>query len=277
MAKKAKQNPPDTAKTAGTRERRGWWETFVHELPYYLVLGVMIFAFRSSLAENYVIPSGSMEPTLKEGDYLFALKCAYDLHVPFTGIKVAHFGEIERGDIVIFPSVENDGNKLIKRVVGIPGDRIELRNDRVYLNGEILKRTNAAPDPGLYDLPDARYKDLYVEQLDDVTHFVFNIKGKRTGDNFGIVDHSAFGVNLPAGHPADGPITVPEGKIFVMGDNRDESRDSRYFGFVPIESVLGRAGIIYMSLDKRGIDADGSTRPKWFWRLRHERLGRIVR
>lgn len=224
------------------------FENVVREVGYYAILIIALLAFRSTFAENYVIPSGSMEPTLKEGDYLFALKCAYGLRVPFTGWRVAKWGQIERGDIVIFPSVENDKTKLIKRVIGLPGDTIQVKQERLYINDVMQPRELYEHHPGLYDLPDASQKNLYVEDLGTVKHFIFQIK------NFPSMDNSQI-------------FKVPEGHLFMMGDNRDQSRDSRFFKFVPADSVLGRAGIIYMSMDK----SNGFP-----WRIRHERLGRIV-
>jgi signal peptidase I len=243
----------------------------VREVGYYAILIAALLAFRSTLAENYVIPSGSMEPTLKKGDYVFALKCAYTLRVPFTGTVLARFGDVQRGDIVIFPSKEPPSlwfgvlpvrTKLIKRVVGVPGDSISVQMNRLIVNGEMLPREPYPDRAVLYDVPDVGGKTLSVETMGPRRHFVLTQQSAR-------IVPLAQPLFVDGLHDNFRPFTVPPGMLFVMGDNRDNSFDSRFWGFVPADSVLGRAGIIYLSLDKeRGFPN---------WRLRFERLGRIVR
>ena len=238
----------------GRRSRR-----IAREIGYYAILIAAILLFRSVVAENYVIPSGSMEPTLKVGDYLFASKCSYGLRIPFTEKKLVEWGGVRRGDIVIFPSVAGPRpwffgiqktDKLIKRVIGLPGETLRVRDNRVYIDGIPLERRLAEHHEGLYDLDDANQKTLYVETVRrDLAHYIFQINGQRMAAR-----------TWPE-------VQVQEGHVFVMGDNRDQSNDSRYFGQIEVDSILGKAGVIYMSLDKT----------KFPWRIRYERLGRIVR
>ena len=253
----------------------------LREIAYYAVLIAALLAFRSTLAENYVIPSGSMEPTLKIGDYLFALKCAYVVRVPFTDVVLARVGEVRRGDIVIFPSqTENPPprwlglfpirSKLIKRVVGVPGDRISVVRDHLAVNGQTLPWRRFADRRVLYDIPDPGIgrKALYVETINRVDHFVMVEEP---------YEEARFPPLAPFvnGRPDDfAPITVPPGMLFVMGDNRDSSYDSRYWGLVPIDAVLGRAGIVYLSVEK---DPGILNWLLFRFRVRFERLGRIVR
>lgn len=197
-----------------------------------LVLALIVFSIRSSLADWNDVPTGSMKPTIVEGDRIFVNKLAYDLKVPFTTRHLAEWSNPHRGDIVVFYS-PHDGKRLVKRVIGLPGDTLELRNDVLVLNGAPL-------DYGALDAK--RVQD--VEPNDKLTHtFAQEMLPGRT-----------HAVASYPGVPARrdfGPVVVPEGEYFMMGDNRDDSFDSRYYGAVERKRILGRATFIAMSLDRK--------------------------
>lgn len=218
----ANLEPPDL-ELFGLSIRSSHWEQFKS----ILVAVFIALLVRSSIVEAFWVPSGSMLPTIQIGDHLFVNKVAYCLRVPFLGTEVLRYDHVDRGEIVVFssppsnPGPDGDPIDLIKRVVAIPGDTVEIRGKVLYLNGE------QAEDP----------KAHFV---DDTHHNV----AKRD--------------NMP-------PIVVPPGKFFVMGDNRDQSFDSRYWGFANEADVKGRATFIYWSR------ASGSYLPRW------ERFGLFLR
>lgn len=160
---------------------------------------------RSSVVEAFWVPSGSMLPTIQIGDHLFVNKLAYGAHIPFTSYEVAHWSGLQRGQIVVFVSPVDRKIDLIKRVIGIGGDSIEVRNKHLYVNGE-------------------QVPDTFATFTDSSNRII------SPRDNFG-------------------PVTVPPGKFFVMGDNRDHSYDSRFWGFANEEDVKGQATFIYWSWD----------------------------
>lgn len=160
---------------------------------------------RSSVVEAFWVPSGSMLPTIQIGDHLFVNKLAYGARIPFTSYEVAHWSGVGRGDIVVFISPQDRKTDLIKRVIAIGGDTVEIRNKRLFINGE------AVPD----------------------SHATFTDSSSRS-----IVPRDNFG-----------PVTVPAGKFFAMGDNRDHSYDSRFWGFADEHDIKGQATFIYWSWD----------------------------
>ena len=204
-------------------------------------VALVIWTFlRSYLVEAFRIPSPSMENTLLVGDFLFVNKAAYggELHIPLTGIRLIHIGgysEPPRNSIVIFRSVEDSTPNLdvVKRLIGVPGDTPQMVSDTLIRNGERLDETYALH----LGLPDAapvspiereRIEQMRTRQL---PHFV--------------------GTHAESYHPTShnwGPIVVPADSFWVMGDNRDESYDSRYWGFLPRSHVEGRPLIIYFSV-----------------------------
>jgi signal peptidase I len=211
---------------------RNWLRPFV-------VVAVIMIAMRSSLVDWNVVPTGSMKPTIVEGDYIFVNKLAYDLRVPLSGQPVWTFGDPRRGDIVVFtPPGERD--RFVKRIVGVPGDVIEMRDNRLLVNGRA-----------------AQYHDLAADLHADARN------ESPQGDWFGqeIVAGRAHAVML-AGDSASltsfEPVVVPEGHYFVMGDNRDNSKDSRVFGFVSRDRIVGRVGRVAVSLDP-----DRHHAPRW--------------
>lgn len=166
---------------------------------------IIAMALRSSVVQAFWVPSGSMLPTIQIGDHIFVNKLAYDARVPWIGTELFRTGDLKRGDVVVFVSPVDGKTDLIKRVVAIAGDRIEIRAKRLYVNGE------PAPDSHAY------FADADVKPI-----------GPR--DNYG-------------------PVTVPKGKFFVMGDNRDRSYDSRFWGFANVDDIKGKATFIYWSRD----------------------------
>ena len=219
----------------GSRVRRWLRE----ELRPLLVLILILFSIRSSLADWNDVPTGSMRPTILEGDRVFVNKLAYDLKLPFTTWHLAEWGNPQRGDIVVFFS-PHDGKRLVKRVIGLPGDTIELRNNSLVINGEPVAYQPIAQEM-LRDIPaTAREGRVFAsEQLPGQTHNV-------------------------AGYPAAPAMRsfartrVPAGQYFMMGDNRDDSFDSRYWGTVDRKQIVGRATAVVMSLDR-----DNYWLPRW--------------
>ncbi|HRC85126.1 MAG TPA: signal peptidase I [Thermoanaerobaculia bacterium] len=203
------------------------WREWVK--PLLMVLAVMV-CVRSALADWNDVPTGSMKPTIVEGDRIFVNKAAYDLRVPLTRIRLAKWADPARGDIVVLFSPD-DGKRLVKRVVGIPGDTVEVQRGRLLINGEALPYQPAAEDVAVdldpHDRVGARFES---ETLGAATHPIMLLPGVPFLDNYG-------------------PIVVPEGRYFVMGDNRSQSRDSRFFGFVERGAIVGKAVTVVFSLD----------------------------
>jgi signal peptidase I len=202
--------------------RRGlgvFWREWL--LPAVMVVAVLA-PLRSAVADWNDVPSGSMMPTILVGDRIFINKLAYDLKVPFTAWHIAKWSDPQRGDIIVFPSPA-DGIRLVKRVVAVPGDRLELRNDHLFINDQ----------PAAYQPMDggARTAEVFRETVSGRAHEMMIQPQKTAWRTFG-------------------PIEVPPGRYFVMGDNRDNSFDSRYFGFVPRDSILGRATNVALSFDR---------------------------
>ncbi|SDS99171.1 signal peptidase I [Pseudomonas fuscovaginae UPB0736] len=199
--------------------------------------GLLIFLlcfgiFRTSMADWNPIPSGSMRPTLLEGDVVLVNRLAYDLKLPLSDISLAALGNPQRGDVVTFTSPK-DGVRLIKRLVGVPGDVLEMRNEVLFVNGVAAHYSDARDiaEPGAHAV---------------------NIPGVSVTE---VSDHSERRVQFLRGVAAArdfGPITVPADSYFMLGDNRDNSADSRYIGFVPRRLLIGRAHHIVVSADILG-------------------------
>ena len=215
------------AATLASRLRRLWRQ----EIRSLVILMLVLFAIRSSLADWSDVPTGSMKPTIVEGDRVYVNKLAYDLKVPFTTWHIAEWSNPRRGDIVVFFS-PHDGKRLIKRVVGLPGDTIELRNDGLVING-LPVRYEPIPKELLRDVsPADRGSKVYAaEQLGDRPHAVAATPAVPAVRNFG-------------------PYRVPEGHYFMMGDNRDDSFDSRFYGAVERKRIVGRATAVALSFDR---------------------------
>ncbi|MEE8137165.1 MAG: signal peptidase I [Thermodesulfobacteriota bacterium] len=205
----------------------------IEALAFAILLALII---RTFVFQPFKIPSGSMIPTLLVGDHLLVNKFVYGTKIPFTDIEIFPIEKIKRGDVVVFtyPNNERDPSKnglyYIKRVVGLPGDEIDLNGRNLYINGGKVP----IEYEGTYaDKRNSEQFDEYREDLFGEEHTVIFRKGKENTNRGSYI-----------------PVTkVPEGSVFVMGDNRDNSQDSRFWGFVPIENIAGRAFIIHWSWD----------------------------
>jgi signal peptidase I len=194
-------------------------------------LVLVVLTFRGAVADWNDVPTGSMIPTIIEGDRIFVNKLAYGLRVPLTYTWVGRWDEPERGEIVVLHSPE-DGERLVKRVIGVPGDLIAMQSNRLYINGEPL--SYGRPTARMGELPSGSQRLRQIsatEQLGDHAHAVLATPAVRAVRSFG-------------------PIRVPGGQYFVMGDNRDLSADSRVFGFVPRDQIVGRCSRVVISFDR---------------------------
>ncbi|MDQ8198283.1 signal peptidase I [Pelagicoccus enzymogenes] len=207
--------------------RRQWseWRSTI------LVILLGIVPLKSSFADWNWVPTSSMNPTILEGDLVYVNKLAYDLRVPLTLKRLSRWGDPEAGDIVVLFSPE-DGTRLVKRVVGVPGDTLEMRNNILFVNGQRL-RYEVLPENVFDGLEaDLRARAVFAkESLGDREHAVMAIPAVVT-------ERRRFA-----------RLQVPEGKYFVMGDNRDLSQDSRYFGFADREQIVGEATAVIVSFN----------------------------
>jgi signal peptidase I len=200
---------------AFTPEKRA---ALVRDVRHLAIMAAVILTARSVLADWYVVPTGSMKPTILEGDRVFVWKSAYQIRVPFSKIRLFATGAPTRGDVVVVRNPDGGSIPFVKRLIGLPGDVIELKNEVLTVNGKVMP---------IRFLPEIRSDDgetilIGTEDLSGRTHPVRILPDRPAFRNFG-------------------PITVPEGEVFVMGDNRDESRDARFFGTRPMTDLLGRA------------------------------------
>ncbi len=188
----------------------------------------IVLLLRSFLVEPFRIPSGSMMPTLLIGDFILVNKFAYGVRLPVLHNKLIEIGEPKRGDIVVFRFPNDPTVDYIKRVIGLPGDRIGYFNKKITINGEPVKQTPLGEYRGVGKGESMTGAILLSEDLDPVTHDIL----------------------IRDGQPGrQGEYIVPPGHYFVMGDNRDNSNDSRYWGFVPEGNLVGKAFFIWMSFD----------------------------
>tara|TARA_R110002167_G_scaffold83583_6_gene226952 strand:+ start:3266 stop:4048 length:783 start_codon:yes stop_codon:yes gene_type:complete len=184
---------------------------------FFPVLAIVL-VLRSFLVEPFQIPSGSMLPTLEVGDFILVNKFEYGLRLPVLGTKVVALNDPQRGDVMVFKYPEDGKTNYIKRVVGLPGDLIKYENKELTINGKNI-------DEKL--LANLQKNQLFEEQLGEVKHQIFKTSGYA---NLG----------------AEGLWKIPEGYYFMMGDNRDNSNDSRFWGLVPDELIVGKAFAIWM-------------------------------
>ncbi len=205
------------------------WRNWIK--PFAVVL-VVFSTFRSAIADWNDVPSGSMKPTILEGDRIFVNKLAYDLKVPFTSWRLSEWADPERGDVIILYSPE-DGTRLVKRVVGLPGDRLAMRNNRIYINSRPVRYAPLDRDTiNQIDSDERSRHQFAAETLGDSQHPIMTTPPLRARRNFA-------------------PITLGDQQYFVMGDNRDMSRDSRYFGPVDRSLIVGRVNAVVLSIDRQ--------------------------
>jgi len=247
------KQPPGVNAGQGDIRKKARWQEYGESIFIALALALIIRAF---LVQAFSIPSGSMEPTLLVGDYLLVNKFAYGIRNPFSNNVWIPWGEPQRGDVVVFIYPMSPDKDYIKRVIGLPGDRIQIINKKLYINGRITEIPPPSDEPGA---PRAVYREPEITPTER--------------DNFG-------------------PVVVPKDSYFVMGDNRDKSYDSRFWGFVPMKDLKGRAFIIYFSWEGSG-QPQASLLPSlvrglqgliftshWdtkAFRVRWQRIGKLIR
>ncbi|WP_440995567.1 signal peptidase I [Arhodomonas sp. SL1] len=221
------------------QRRKGHKDPWYVDLPRSLFPVILVvLVIRSFIAEPFRIPSGSMIPTLLPGDFILVNKFAYGLRLPVAHAKFLEVGEPERGDVVVFRYPEDPSQDYIKRVVGLPGDEIRYEDKRLYVNGEVMAQDS------LKDYRDDPTVSVREEDLDGFRHRI-------------LVHENAPG--------RDFEYQVPERSYFAMGDNRDRSSDSRFWGPVPEENLVGEAFLVWLSWD---MDNGG---------LHWRRIGDIIR
>lgn len=195
--------------------RHAWQEN----MSLLLFIGLM-FIFRSAIADWNDVPTGSMKPTIVEGDRILVNKMAYDIRVPFTTISLIKLDDPVRGDIIVFDSKVSD-KRLVKRVIGVPGDVVEMRYNRLLINHQALPYRHVDSMGNRLDM---------IENLHGVEHF---IRTDKRGSNL-----SSFA-----------PVTIPANAYLALGDNRDNSADSRVIGLIPREEIVGRSRSVVLSLN----------------------------
>ena len=186
----------------------------------FIVFVALMCVFRSAVADWNDVPTGSMKPTIVEGDRIFINKMAYDLRVPFTHISLVKTGEPSFGDVIIFDSKASD-NRLVKRVIGVPGDVVAMKDNVLFVNGKPLETTVVNYNQASTD---------YIERIGSTAYRVRKSLQKQAFDSFA-------------------PVEVPAGHYLVLGDNRDNSADSRFIGFVPRGEIVGKSSSVAFSLD----------------------------
>jgi signal peptidase I len=203
---------------------------------------LLVFTLRSFLVEPFKIPSASMMPTLIAGDYILVNKFNYGLRVPILNNTFFETGHPKRGDVFVFHYPPEPTIDYIKRVVGLPGDKIQYQDKHLIVNGKVL---------------DVKFEDTYEYEMQGANI----ISARRSKEQLGDVNHDILIHDIPNQYNDDAPgaklqagetITVPEGNYFAMGDNRDNSADSRVWGFVPEKNLVGKAFFIWMNIDKFG-------------------------
>jgi signal peptidase I len=243
----AKEQQPEEGKRRSEPASTGRW---LWEWVKSISVAILLFlVIRTFAVEAFKIPTGSMERTLLVGDFLLVNKAVYGAQVPFTAIRLPAFDSPERADVVVFQYPIDPSKNYVKRVVGLPGDRVSMRHGELYLNGErqtesYVQHTQPAGD--YYDPQFEWQRKHLAPEVNEDTY-------RPTRDDWG-------------------PILVPVDSYFVMGDNRDNSQDSRYWGFVDRGLIKGRPLFIYYSFDRSKL------RPlPWLTEVRWGRVGNLVR
>ena len=235
--------PPESG-----RARLGrWFDSWMRSLGMALVLFLIIKTF---LIEAFQIPSGSMEHTLLAGDFLFVNKAVFGAPIPGTDARLPGFATPRRGDVIVFEFPKDPSVNYVKRIIGQPGDTVAMRDGQVYVNGAALDEPYVQRIDPLHDQfePDFDWQREYLIDATDADRARYH----PTRDTWG-------------------PLFVPAGRYFVLGDNRDNSADSRYWGFVGAAAVKGRPLVVYFSYDR------GARDPlPWLTDIRWDRLGSLI-
>lgn len=242
-------------RTGGTRSEKQGENEALEWLKSLTIAVLLFFLIRTFLIQAFTIPSGSMEDTLQVGDYLMANNAIYGAQIPFTNLRVPAFREPEFGDVVVFrPTYNQPIIDVVKRIVGEPGDTIQMVDRVLFRNGVELDEPYVEPEY-LPDEPIERFGiGGYQWHLEVLPENVSPENYAPTRDNWG-------------------PLIVPEGEYMLLGDNRDQSLDSRYMGFIPREVIRGKALFIYYSIDPF-VDRPF---PRFLTAVRWDRLGMIIR
>jgi len=237
---------------AAPEKRRGrlarWFDVWMRSVGIAVVL---FFIIRIFLVEAFQIPSGSMERTLLVGDFLFVNKAVYGAQIPGTHARLPGFEAPRRGDVIVFPYPKNPDVTYVKRVIGLPGDTLKMIGGRVSVN-------------------DTSLAEPYVQRIDP-GHDYFDPEFNWQREFMRDTAFTARAVFRPS-RDTWGPLVVPSGRYFVLGDNRDNSSDSRYWGFVDATTVKGRPWFVYWSYDR-----DAKDPYPWLTDIRWGRLGSAIR
>lgn len=194
----------------------------------FIAFMLCMIVFRSAVADWNVVPTGSMQPTIRIGDRILVDKLAYDVRLPLTHVSLLHLADPQRGDIVVLDS-HAARERLVKRVIGLPGDEVAMRGNVLFINDHAARYVTGSYS-GIRD------------DLRDPAHYEI--------ERYGVMNHAIRLSNYrPSPASSFGPVQVPAGRYLLLGDDRDNSMDSRYFGFFPRDEIVGRARHVVASLD----------------------------
>jgi signal peptidase I len=216
--------PAGTSRSVDLEKDKGKLPWYVDFSRSFFPIIVAVLILRSFIVEPFRIPSGSMMPTLLPGDFILVNKFAFGVRLPVIDTKILDSGSPQRGDVAVFRYPEEPSVAYIKRIVGLPGDELLYQNNQLYINGELVPQTDLPPDSE----DTFRGYDLFQETLGDTTHLSLARQGQQN---------------------VSWTYVVPEDHYFVLGDNRDNSRDSRFWGPLPEENLIGKAFLIWMNWD----------------------------
>ena len=236
------------------KEKYNGWD-FQNKLFWTEGWGSMALAILAALTirwlflEAYVIPSGSMFPSLLKNDHIFVNKLVYGIRFPFSENWMVKFSEPKRGEVIVFKYPRDMNTFFIKRIVGIPGDKVKFDNGILYINDKPQEKVVPKTSSDFDYLTDEDFKSEggYQDTKSNYVHFTELLDGGADE----VIEHSILMKKGEVmGFPGDGEWIVPEDSLFVMGDNRYNSHDSRFWGFVPQKNILGRAGFVWLSCEE---------------------------
>lgn len=211
---------------------RNYISSTFHKNRGFLFFMLLLFSIRWSFADHYRVPTGSMIPTIEIGDHVYTNKMAYDLKLPFTNYVITEMGKPKRGDIIVFEYPQDPSINYVKRLIALPGDEVQIMNGFVIINGKLTLHSTENADELIEKLSKNNGSFEYYEQTGEKKHKVRRVPYALRSQQLSFV--------------------VPENQYFFMGDNRDESSDSRYWGFVPRGNLKGQVRNVTMSVDFDG-------------------------